>query len=593
MRGVISSSSTISILLAGLGLTGDASAATGGPDAFGYYFYDQVSGAVYSYINIAPTGTNIGSGDDTLFAAVNLGASFTFYGNVVNQVRPSSNGFITSTAGTSSDFSNDCPIPLVAGGGGFRINPLHDDLISTVYYQFFDVVGAAAMGYPGETAGISVFQWVGEYYPVDGGDAINVEVILFHDDNTILTMVSQDTNAGLGATLGIQNNNATAGLNYTCNTAGSTVPGATAVVYTLNPPTPPPDSDCCTASPTDTPGCTDPACETTVCAIDAYCCDTSWDDTCVNEAIMLCGALCGSCGDGVAGPGEECDTGGESATCDADCTVAACGDLTVNAVAGEICDDGGESVTCDIDCTAAACGDGVVNATADEICDDGGRSPACNADCTAVSCGDGMVNAAAGEECDDGGESITCDADCTAVSCGDGVVNGSADEACDDGGESATCDDDCTEASCGDGVINASAGEECDDANTNAGDGCASDCIVEPEPGTTGGSESTGGSMTTSGLDTGTDESNSSASADTGEDDTVGTGGGTGATTSAGPGPGSLSTGNDSTGGETGTDDSGVEVPDEGCNCSTAGNRRTGWLWLALFGLGALRRRRP
>jgi len=47
-----------------------------------------------------------------------------------------------------------------------------------------------------------------------------------------------------------------------------------------------------------------------------------------------------TCGDGHVDPGEDCDDGGESATCDADCTTATCGDSTVNTTAGETCDDG-------------------------------------------------------------------------------------------------------------------------------------------------------------------------------------------------------------------------------------------------------------
>ena len=47
-------------------------------------------------------------------------------------------------------------------------------------------------------------------------------------------------------------------------------------------------------------------------------------------------------------------------------------------------------------CNAPGCGDGILNVTAGEDCDDGGESPACNADCTPASCGDGIVNAAAG-----------------------------------------------------------------------------------------------------------------------------------------------------------------------------------------------------
>lgn len=57
-----------------------------------------------------------------------------------------------------------------------------------------------------------------------------------------------------------------------------------------------------------------------------------------------------SCGDGVRGePDEACDDGAESATCDADCTLPACGDGVVNARAGELCDDG--TGTTPTDCT--------------------------------------------------------------------------------------------------------------------------------------------------------------------------------------------------------------------------------------------------
>jgi hypothetical protein len=56
------------------------------------------------------------------------------------------------------------------------------------------------------------------------------------------------------------------------------------------------------------------------------------------------------------------------------------------------------------------CGNGVVEEA--EACDDAGVSAACNADCTVAACGDGIGNAAAGEMCDDGNGSATdlCDA---------------------------------------------------------------------------------------------------------------------------------------------------------------------------------------
>jgi cysteine-rich repeat protein len=195
-----------------------------------------------------------------------------------------------------------------------------------------------------------------------------------------------------------------------------------------------------------------------------------------------CNATCDSdetCGNGFVDPGEACDDSGESATCDADCTAASCGDGTVNSTAGETCDDSGETATCDADCTAVECGDGVTNAAAGEECDTAGESATCDADCTAAACGDGVTNASAGEECDDAGQSAACDADCTAAACGDGVTNAAAGEECDDAGQSATCDADCTDAVCGDGVTNASAAEECDDGNNADGDGCAADCKLE------------------------------------------------------------------------------------------------------------------
>jgi cysteine-rich repeat protein len=48
------------------------------------------------------------------------------------------------------------------------------------------------------------------------------------------------------------------------------------------------------------------------------------------------------------------------------------------------------------------CGDGIVNNSGTEACDDGGESAACDADCTVAVCGDSTVNAMAGETCDDG-----------------------------------------------------------------------------------------------------------------------------------------------------------------------------------------------
>jgi cysteine-rich repeat protein len=61
------------------------------------------------------------------------------------------------------------------------------------------------------------------------------------------------------------------------------------------------------------------------------------------------------CGNGILDPGEQCDAGGQSATCDRDCTLAVCGDGLVNPAAGEQCDDGARNGSpgdpCSVTCT--------------------------------------------------------------------------------------------------------------------------------------------------------------------------------------------------------------------------------------------------
>ena len=52
--------------------------------------------------------------------------------------------------------------------------------------------------------------------------------------------------------------------------------------------------DCAVPDPDGLPGCSDADCEAIVCAIDPFCCATSWDSICADEALMLC--VCRGCG---------------------------------------------------------------------------------------------------------------------------------------------------------------------------------------------------------------------------------------------------------------------------------------------------------
>jgi len=51
-------------------------------------------------------------------------------------------------------------------------------------------------------------------------------------------------------------------------------------------------SDCCIAN--GTPGCDDLACQTAMCALDPFCCSNSWDAICAGNAPLVCGPCAGA-----------------------------------------------------------------------------------------------------------------------------------------------------------------------------------------------------------------------------------------------------------------------------------------------------------
>ena len=532
-RTVVSLSIPTAVFLAA-SLPTNANAATGGPDAAGYVFADQDDGAVYNYVDITGTGTLVVNADDGN-SAVALGAPFTIYGQVITDIAVSSNGFITDVLSTATDFDNDCPLPDApsSGAGFFRIAGLHDDLVTTTaigggtYYQYFDAAQAAAIGFPGTTDGVSIVQWTGEHFTSD--TPVDAEVVLFHDDGTILSMVAVDGDGGEFATMGIQNADASTGLNYVCNTAASVIPGTTAVEYTFEPEVrinevrmddpgadnneyfelfgPP-------GTPLDgltyvvigdegtTPGAIEnvtnrsgviPAAGVYVVATGSFSLGTA-DATAFltfenNDTVthMLVTGFTGTIGTNVDADADGViDNTPWTTVLD---TVAVIEDGSEFSYGPPTCVDG---PTCQEvpDPGAGAAeyiyrcldGDGIwqVGTFDDTMSED---TPGAANECGV--CGDGIAEFL--EECDGdgmgmGGETATCDDDCTAVACGDGNINMSAGETCEEGGvESATCDDDCTDVMCGDGNVNMTAGEACDGDGMGIGGetaDCNDDCTV-------------------------------------------------------------------------------------------------------------------
>jgi len=192
--------------------------ATGGPDAFGYTYFDQVDGCSYSWIDRAGALPYVDGTNQS--AVIPLGGSgFDVYGTPIDHLTASTNGYLsTSLSDTGDDSTNDCPLPVVpSSGGGARIYAVHDSLSTTVYHQYFsvcprshDIAGSAAMG-------CNVFWWDG----VSVGGFSRSQAILYDRVYEIVVQIQIEESHGATSTTGLQNDGATDGLTYVCDTDGS------------------------------------------------------------------------------------------------------------------------------------------------------------------------------------------------------------------------------------------------------------------------------------------------------------------------------------------------------------------------------------
>lgn len=212
--------------------------ATGGPDGFGYTFFDQNDGCTFSFVDISATGTFIVDGDDTSSGPVALSAPFDIYGTAFNSLVMASNGYI-STDGTDTgpDLSPDCPIPATPStGGGARLYPLHDDLdledgIGEGFTEYFPVCPRPS-DRCATNEDCTIFMWddVGHFPGGVDTPTWDMEVILYHQTNDIVYQIGPgNPETGGGSTTGMQDfPPPTTALLYACDTAGS-VPDNTAV----------------------------------------------------------------------------------------------------------------------------------------------------------------------------------------------------------------------------------------------------------------------------------------------------------------------------------------------------------------------------
>lgn len=206
---------------------------TGGPDEFGYTFSDSDGfSCAFQFVDITATGTSIVTGDDTSSGPITLGSLFDIYGTLYSDLVMATNGYLsTDPTDTGPDLSNDCPLPAPPStGGGARLYPLHDDLVTTDgLTQFFESCPRAnANCFVPEPC--TVFQW-NQTTHFGGNEPWNMQAILYHFTGDIVVQVDAgNPEAGSGSTTGLQNDGATIGLTYACNTPGS-VPDGRAVCF--------------------------------------------------------------------------------------------------------------------------------------------------------------------------------------------------------------------------------------------------------------------------------------------------------------------------------------------------------------------------
>jgi cysteine-rich repeat protein len=246
-------------------------------------------------------------------------------------------------------------------------------------------------------------------------------------------------------------------------------------------------------------GCNDPVCEAIICANDVYCCNTNWDNLCVNGgggsngAVNECAGRESFCANNESPDGTPCDDG-DPATGGDVCTAGVCAgtpDLCAGVTCtaldqchavgtcdpatglcsdpslpnGTGCDDGNACTVGDV-CTAGVCSGAPVDCTGlDSQCTTG----VCNAatgNCESQAANEGGV-------CDDG-LFCTSGETCSAGACGgggptcdDGV--GCTSDACD---EIAGCTNTPDDGLCDNGAF-CDGGEVCD---------AVSDCVSGADP---------------------------------------------------------------------------------------------------------------
>ncbi|MBD3169356.1 MAG: T9SS type A sorting domain-containing protein [candidate division Zixibacteria bacterium] len=177
---------------------------SGGPDAYGYVWIDseEPGGPVYDWVDITGNGTQIVMDDDDNQGPFGMDFTFNFYGTDFDAFRICSNGFLSFTD-SSSPYSNlpipgsSAPLNLVAGFWD-DLNPNQGGAI--YYYTSADSTIVSYINVPHwSSGGVYTFQ------------------IILHSSGQIIYQYNSMGSQTNSATVGIQNNDGSIGLQVVYN----------------------------------------------------------------------------------------------------------------------------------------------------------------------------------------------------------------------------------------------------------------------------------------------------------------------------------------------------------------------------------------
>ncbi len=195
---------------------------------FSTYYPGTTCGA-YSFIDISGTGALVpGTFGDDVAGNITLAAGhpINIFGALYTQLRVSSNGFISNSLTSGSEYHNACPLPgTLPARSGSRILPLHEDLISSaIYYQYFNSCPRPSTFLA--TEGCHVFMW-NNATQFGGAGPFDFETVIYDiSGETTFQYAPGNPEQGSDSTTGVVNVTGNPAVTLVCDTPGSILPNS-------------------------------------------------------------------------------------------------------------------------------------------------------------------------------------------------------------------------------------------------------------------------------------------------------------------------------------------------------------------------------